>query len=86
MLPVRATILLAVIVKNLIFLSAQITAKVQKRQVSVLKSKYSKYCASGLTIKHEMIARIAAITRTIFFDTKSRILDFNASNKLKILR
>ena len=38
-LPASVTILRAVIVKNLMFFSAQITARVQKRQVNVLKSK-----------------------------------------------
>ena len=37
--PDFLTMLLAMIVKNLMFFNAQTTAKVQKRQVSVLKSK-----------------------------------------------
>ena len=69
-LPVRVTIFFAVIVKNRIFLSAQITASVQKRHERVLKSKYPRYFASGLTAKQEAKAKVAAITRTIFFDAK----------------
>ena len=75
--PVSATIFLAVIVKKRMFLSAHITASVQKRQVSVLKSKYSIYFESGVTIKQDAIAKVAAITRTIFFDAKSAILVLN---------
>ena len=79
-LPVRATIFLAVMVKKRMFLRAQITASVQKRQVSVLKSKYSIYFESGLIIKQDTVAKIAAITRTIFLDTKLEALALISKN------
>ena len=70
-LPVSVTIFLAVIVKKRMFFNAQITASVQKRQVNVLKSKYSRYFASGFTIKQDRKAKVAAITKTMFVDAKS---------------
>lgn len=42
-------------------------ASVAKRQASVLKSKYPKYCLSGGMRKHVMIAKSSAISITIFF-------------------
>jgi len=69
-LPAVLTILRATIVKNLRFFNAQMTANVQKRHVSVLKSKYPIYSASGLTKKQEIIASVAAITSTVFVATK----------------
>jgi len=72
-LPAVLTILRATMVKNLRFFKAQITANVQKRQVNVLKSKYPIYSASGVTIKQEIIASVAAITSTVFFAAKDLI-------------
>ena len=48
------------------FLSAHITANVEKRQVSVLKSKYPRYSESGFTIKQEMSASVEAMHKTKF--------------------
>ena len=50
--------------KKCMFLSADITADIPKRQVSVRKSKYPKYSLSGGTKKHDTIASIVAITST----------------------
>jgi hypothetical protein len=63
------------------FLRAHITASVQKRHVSVLKSKYSKYWESGLTIKQEIIAKVAAIISTVFLEINPMIFDL-INNKL----
>ena len=61
-------------VKKLIFLKAPITARVAKRQASVLKSKYPIYSTSGGIIKQVTIASTPAIQRTAFFLTKYEIL------------
>ena len=66
-LPAKNTSRLDKIVKNLIFLNAQTTAKVKNKQDNVLKSKYSKYSLSGKTKKLVTIANNAAIQKTIFF-------------------
>ena len=65
--PASNTSFLARIVKNLMFLKAQTTAKVRKRQDSVLKSKYSIYALSGGTKKQVTNAATAAMQNTRFF-------------------
>ena len=49
------------------FLNAQTTAKTQNKQVSVLKSKYPKYCAWGGTKNAVITAAKTAIQSTKFF-------------------
>lgn len=58
------TIARASIVKNFIFFKAQTTAKVQNKQVKVLKSKYPIYSLSGGTAKQVMTAKSAAVHKT----------------------
>ena len=64
--PNFLTIFLASMKKKLTFLSAHTTASTQKRQVSVLKSKYPRYSLSMGT--KNMVISIAnrAITNTVF--------------------
>ena len=54
------------------FLNAPTTASTQNRQVSVFQSKYSKYCASGGTIKDVTSAARMAIHSTEFFLMKGK--------------
>ena len=49
------------------FFKAQTVASTQNRQVSVLKSKYSKYSASGGTISEVIKAAKIATVNTAFF-------------------
>ena len=65
-LPVSATILRAINVKKRMFFSAQMTASVQNRHDSVLKSKYSMYCESGGTMIEVTAASSIAMTSTVF--------------------
>ena len=71
--PASPTSLRARMVKNLIFLSAQTTAKVKNRQERVLKSKYPKYCLSGGTKKQVIKAAIADMQKTAFFFTNLKV-------------
>ena len=66
-LPARSTSFRERMVKNLMFLKAQITAKVRNKQESVFQSKYSRYALSGGTKKHETTAASAAMQKTTFF-------------------
>ena len=66
-LPVIKTKRLAKMVKNLMFLKAQITASVKNKQASVFQSKYVRYCKSGGTIIEVAIAANAAIQKTVCF-------------------
>ncbi len=52
-------------------LSAQTTAKTQKRHVSVLKSKYERYFPSGGTKNEVTAAAVIATARTTFFLIKT---------------
>ena len=65
--PVIKTIRLARIVKNLIFLKAQTTARVRNKQTSVFQSKYDKYSLSGGTKKQVARATKTATQKTVFF-------------------
>ena len=65
--PESKTIFRATMVKNLMFLSAQTTARVKNKQDKVLKSKYEKYSLSGGTKKQVISAATAAIHKTVFF-------------------
>ena len=56
------------------FRSAHTTARTQKRQVNVLKSKYPRYSLSGGTINDVMIAANAAISTTAFAFTNPSTL------------
>jgi hypothetical protein len=70
------TIFSAIILKNLMFLSAQTQASVQNRQVSVFKSKYSRYCLSGGTMTAVAIASKNAIHITAFFLINSIVFSY----------
>ena len=65
--PVIKTIRLARIVKNLMFLKAQTTARVRNKQTSVFQSKYDKYSLSGGTKKQVARATKTATQKTVFF-------------------
>ena len=66
-LPEKITSRLAIMVKNLMFLKAQITASVKNKQARVLKSKYDRYSLSMGTKKQVIIAAKAAMQKTVFF-------------------
>ena len=80
-LPENNTSLRATIVKNLMFLNAQITASVKNKQAKVFQSKYVRYSLSGGTKKLVAIAAIAATQNTVFFfinlKTAIRMPSFN---------
>jgi hypothetical protein len=56
------------------FFRAQTTARTQKRQVRVLRSKYSKYAASGGTKKQVTRAATRAMDMVAFFFKKAKHL------------
>jgi hypothetical protein len=63
------------------FLSAQTTARTQKRQLSVLKSKYPRYSPSGGTMKEVITAAHAAMRTTAFSLANSSAFFITISQK-----